>query len=245
MTQGHPPGRRNRVSAFLRSFAIQGSWNYRTLVGGGVAYALLPMLRSIHAGDPVALRESLERNASSFNGHPYLCAMAVGALARLELEGRDPVELERFRSALAGPLGALGDRLVWSGWRPFCLLASALAWAAGWGAPVAVALFLGLYNLGHLALRAWAFRTGWRSGFEVGAALRRAPLGRAAEALLAAVVPLLGAAAAALALRAPGAGTMAAGLAAAAAATAAYLVPRLGERVAVPLLAAATLLWMA
>jgi hypothetical protein len=36
---------------FLRSFAIQGSWNYRTLQGSGFAFALMPVLRYVHGDE--------------------------------------------------------------------------------------------------------------------------------------------------------------------------------------------------
>src|SRR5690606_32454688 len=68
----------------LPIFAIQGSWNYRTLIGTGFAFALLPLLRSRYRGDPARLRESLERHASLFNSHPYLAPVALGAVAQLE-----------------------------------------------------------------------------------------------------------------------------------------------------------------
>ena len=33
------------VSVFVRTLAIQGSWNYETLIGNGVGFALEPVLR--------------------------------------------------------------------------------------------------------------------------------------------------------------------------------------------------------
>jgi len=42
---------------------------------------------------------------------------------------------------------------------------------------VGIALFLLLFNAGHLALRVWAFRTGLTAGSSVGPSLRRADLG--------------------------------------------------------------------
>ena len=47
------PLRSDHLAAWSRTFAVQGSWNYTTMVGTGVAYALLPLLRRIYAGDPV------------------------------------------------------------------------------------------------------------------------------------------------------------------------------------------------
>lgn len=238
------PRRREALAAWLRTFAIQGSWNYRTLVGAGLAFALLPLLRRIHAGNPVALRASLERHASSFNGHPYLCAMAVGALARLELEDRDPEQMDRFRLALSGPLGALGDRAVWSGWRPFCVLAASVAWLSGLGALTTVVLFLVVYNAGHLLLRGWAYREGWRSGARVGAVLAGSPLNRIGSALPRANMLLLGLAAGLVAIRLPGGTRPDAVGVAMLAVLGAFVWPRVGGLLAPLLLVAGAVLWL-
>lgn len=197
------PTRSDHSAAFLRSFAIQGSWNYRTLIGGGVAYALWPLLARIHAGDPVAFRAALERHASTFNAHPYLSSLAVGALARAEHEGHAPETIERFRTALRGPLGAIGDQAVWAGWRPFCLLTAILAFCLGLDALVAALGFLLLYNAGHLSLRAWGYRRGWREGLNVGGALARSPLKQVARRLIPVNQALTGAVAALLLTRLP------------------------------------------
>jgi PTS system mannose-specific IID component len=189
------PQRSDRLAAWWRTFAVQGSWNYRTLVGPGIAYGMLPLLRRIHAGDPVGLRDSVERNMRSFNGHPYLCAMAVGALARLEYDRVEVETVDRFRTALRGPLGTLGDRVVWAEWRPFCLLVAAVLFGLGISPVAAAAAFLILYNAGHLYLRAWAFVRGWEAGLDVGRILHESWLDRAAGKLGPANMLLLGAAA--------------------------------------------------
>lgn len=171
-------------SAWIRSFAVQGSWNYRTLLGSGLAYALLPVLRRVHAGDPVEMRRALEDHLQAFNAHPYLASLAVGALARAERDRVDREKIRRFRRALSGPLGSLGDRIVWSRWRPFCVLAALAAWLGPGISPwAAILLFLGLYNAGHVALRAWAFRAGWTEGLRVAAVLREWPPERWSRAL--------------------------------------------------------------
>lgn len=160
-------------STWLRTFVVQGSWNYHSLVGSGVAYALLPVLRRVHAGDPVRMRQALRDHLGSFNAHPYLAPLAVGALARAERDGEDRETIRRFRRALSGPLGSLGDAVVWCRWRPFCVLLALGAWLlAGFSAAGAVLLFLGVYSVGHLALRGWAFVAGWRRGVRVAASLR-------------------------------------------------------------------------
>lgn len=178
------PTRSDFLVALLRSFAIQGSWNYRTLIGGGLAFALSPLLERIHAGDPVALRRAIERHAAPFNAHPYLSPVAIGALARAEQEGADAETLERFRTALRSPLGAIGDRAVWAGWLPFCSLTAIILYLLGLDGRAAAAAFLLVYNAGHISLRVWGLRLGWRAGLHVGAALKGSPLRRIGGSLI-------------------------------------------------------------
>src|SRR5262249_26774033 len=129
-----------------------------------------------------AYREAVARAAHFFNAHPYLCGLAVGAAARAEHDGTPPQDIERLRTALCGPLGSLGDRLVWAAWLP---LTSGLALAAvglgrGWTAIIG---FLLIYNVAHVSLRWWALRAGWANGTRVAVALRHPVLQRAEAAL--------------------------------------------------------------
>lgn len=168
-----PRGVLTRV--FLRSFAIQGSWNYRSLIGSGFAYALLPALRELYRDDPDKLKESVRRHTELFNSHPYFAPLALGAVSVLEAE-EPPEVVARFKAAVRGSLGTLGDRLVWSGWRPICALA-ALTLAA-LGAPwwAAIAVYLVFYNIAHIALRVYSFRLGLKNGKRVGEELKRLSL---------------------------------------------------------------------
>lgn len=193
------PGLRLRV--FLRSFAIQGSWNYRTLVGTGFAFALLPVLRAVHRGNASALRSAVERQATLFNTHPYLSGIALGAVAQLEAEGASPELIERFKAALRGSLGSLGDRLIWAGWRPACMLLALVLLLAGLPWSIAVGTFLLTYNIGHMLLRWWALRTGFRAGRNVAELVRNAGLERLRERITTAATFLLGAALPLLAFR--------------------------------------------
>jgi len=165
--------------ALLRLFTVQGSWNYERMLGVGMGVAQEPLLRPLRDGpDGAAYRAAVARAAHFFNAHPYLCGLAAGAAARAELEGATPEQVERLRMTLGGPLGSLGDRLVWAGWLP-CVSALAVAGVAlglGWWAAVA---FLLVYNAGHVALRWWALRAGWAYGTRVAAALHHPVLLRA------------------------------------------------------------------
>jgi len=166
-----------RAGLFGRSLFLQGSFNYGSLVGPGFAWLLLPVLCDRY-GSGQELDAAVERHAEPFNSHPYLVGLAVGGVVRLETDGTEASTVGRFKEALRGPLGGVGDRLIWSGLRPTTLLIALVLWALGATPWLIVASFLILYNGIHLYLRWWGLRAGFESGLEVAARLRRAALGR-------------------------------------------------------------------
>ncbi|MBI4538471.1 MAG: PTS system mannose/fructose/sorbose family transporter subunit IID [Gemmatimonadetes bacterium] len=188
-------------SVFLRSFAIQGSWNYRTMLGAGFAFALLPVLREVYRGNEDALNEATRRHSNLFNSHPYLATMALGAVAALELDRAAAQLIERFKAAMRGPLGALGDRLVWAGWLPASLLLALVLYCVGTSGWLAAVVFLGLYNVGHLILRLWGFRLGLQKRNLLGEPLRHAGLARLGDRIAGGGAFLLGALVALLLIR--------------------------------------------
>ena len=181
------------TSSFLRSFLIQGSWNYHTMLGCGFAFALLPGFRSLYGASANEIAASLGRHVELFNAHPYLSGVALGAVLRLERDGADAETVRRFKLAVRGPLGSLGDALVWASWLPvLSVLALSMVWLGvpGW---VAVVVFLVVYNVGHVGLRLWGFRVGLAEGRDVGGRLARAGLGTWTNRLRSAGTLLLGA----------------------------------------------------
>ena len=183
---------------YLRLFAVQGSWNYEILLGNGIAFCMEPALRLLPGGrGGKAYTDALSRHARYFNAHPYFAGVAVGAFARAELDSVPPALIDRFRTALGGPLGSVGDRLVWASWLPLCSLVALGAFGLHARPVTVVAIFLVLYNIGHFSLRAWGLRVGFEKGLRVADALgnpmiRRGPqYAGAAAALLAGIsIPL-------------------------------------------------------
>ena len=186
------------LNIFSRMLAIQGSWNYETLIGNGIGFCVEPALRQLPGGKKgTAFKTALTRESAYFNAHPYLAAVAVGALARAELSEVPPERIERFRTALCGPLGSVGDRLVWAGWLPFSSLVALSCFGMGMRPSYILLTFLVLYNAGHLALRAWGLHVGWSRGIGVASALanpvlRQGPnhVARAASAAAGIAIPL-------------------------------------------------------
>ncbi len=186
------------ITVFTRLLAIQGAWNYELLLGNGIGFCLEPVLRLLPGGvHGQRFKEAITRESAYFNAHPYLAAVAVGALARAELSGVPADRIERFRTALCGPLGSVGDRLVWAGWLPFCSLVALVMFGLGMRPLAVVGAFLLSYNAGHFALRIWGLRVGWTRGLGVASALanpvlRQGPahVARAAAAVAGVALPL-------------------------------------------------------
>lgn len=160
----------------IRSFTIQGSWNFETLIGAGFAFTLLPALRFLYGSDGPELNAAVARHADLFNSHPYLATVAAGSVARLEAEKVEPVVVERFKTALRGSLGSMGDRLIWTCWRPVSVLIGMVLFLLGATWWVALAIFLTMYNLLHFTVRFLGLKMGIEAGLEVGRVLREAPL---------------------------------------------------------------------
>lgn len=161
-----------RAAILVRMLGIQGVWNYETMLGNGLAFAMEPAFRRLPGGrGGEAYRAAMKRHSGYFNAHPYLAAVAVGALARAELDGVPAAQIERFRVAAPGPLGSVGDRLVWAGWLPLCSTLALLGFGLGLNPAGVVLLFLVSYNVGHLGLRIWGLHAGWRAGLRMAQAL--------------------------------------------------------------------------
>lgn len=166
-----------------RLFLIQVLLNYHTMQGGGYLFALWPWIRkSDHR------KENVKAASGYMNSHPVFASFAVGAMRR-RLEETPPLappqpeavaseqggEFEMWRESLAGPLGIVGDALIWDRWKP--LVFASGAWLAlmfpsltVWTI-IATACVL-VYNLPLYGLRVWGVKTGYALGARVLDALR-------------------------------------------------------------------------
>jgi mannose PTS system EIID component len=166
--------------AWLRLFAVQGTWNYERMLGVGMGYAAEPLLDDLKTVDPVRHTEAVVRSAEFFNCHPNLAGLALGATARAEYDGVPGAQIARLRTALCSPLGALGDQLFWAGLVP--LLVGAALVGVALGAPWwAVLGFLVVYNTARVATGVWSLRTGLDTGMDVGGAIAKSWISRAIE----------------------------------------------------------------
>jgi mannose/fructose/N-acetylgalactosamine-specific phosphotransferase system component IID len=187
-----------RLRALLRLAAVQASWTYERMQGIGIAVAEEPLLGPL-ASDPERARAARARSAQYFNAHPFLAGAAVGALARAELDGEPGERILRLRTALSGPLGALGDQLFWAGIVPATMGVALIGVALGGGLGVVVLCVLA-YNCLRVAVTSWGLRIGLANGLRVAHAIseswlpRLAPrAGDVAALVLGVATPLVGA----------------------------------------------------
>lgn len=169
---------KGRGRALLRLFAVQGAWSYERMIGVGMGYAGQPLLEDLEAGDPVRHREATTRSAEFFNCHPYLAGLALGASARAEHDGVPGAHIQRLRTALCSPLGALGDQFFWAGLVPM-LMALALIGVVFGGGGWWLGLIVVVYNVVRVLVTRWALLTGLNAGMQVGSAISSSWLPRA------------------------------------------------------------------
>jgi PTS system mannose-specific IID component len=160
-----------RCRTWFRTLLVQASFNYDRMIGVGWAFAIEPLLRTLPGGrEGERYRNAMRRATPFFNSHPYLAGMAIGAVAKAEHEGLPGETIRRLRHALTGPLGSVGDKLIWAGALPAAVSVGLIVTARV--SPIAGAIaFLALYSGVHFAIRSWALHAGWVEGKQVSRAL--------------------------------------------------------------------------
>ncbi len=160
---------------FLRSFFIQTLMNYPRMQGLGFGMSLSPLARGMGLKGKSAV-DFLRRHLDFFNAHPYMASYALGATARLELEGAAGERVKEFKGRLFGPLGLFGDQIFWARFKPLCAGLAVLALLQmehpGYyeNAGISVLILTGLlliYNSVHFTVRWRGLTIGYESGDKI------------------------------------------------------------------------------
>jgi PTS system mannose-specific IID component len=158
---------KGQISTLMRSFAVQAAFSYERMSGLGLSFVMRPLLRNL----PEEQRKSAgARSAQYFNCHPFLSGLAATALVRAEMSGRGPAEIDRFKRALIGPLGLIGDRFIWAGLLPSVSGATLVMISHGFGL-LGPGLLVIVFASLSLAIRWMGIKLGDRKGIEVGQTL--------------------------------------------------------------------------
>lgn len=186
-------GTRDLAGVFWRSFLLQASWNFERMQSLGFAFAMLPVLRRLYP-DAAQYVSRVREHMTYFNTQPYMASFVLGAVSRREQDlaagRRPPEDIAEIKTALAGPLGALGDGFFWGGIKPLAaVLAAAFLLPGMWWAPL---FYLVFYNIWHVGARAWLLLLGYRSDGDISAFLGRYPLPAAAQVFKAMTLGVIG-----------------------------------------------------
>ncbi len=164
-----------RLKIFLRSLALQASWNPQRMQNLGLLSCLLPLRSSLPRRDINADRGFCRRYYEFFNTNPYLANFIIGGLIRLEQEMadghlRDTRTPLTYRDSLGRAFASLGDQLFWLGLRPAMIMGLCLLGLLGYTG--GILLVVGAFAFLQLGLRWWALGKGYRLGTDVLGLLR-------------------------------------------------------------------------
>jgi mannose/fructose/N-acetylgalactosamine-specific phosphotransferase system component IID len=153
---------------------MQSGWNYKSLLSLGFCFSVLPVARFLYKDDKAKTAAFVKRHLSFINGHPFFMSYALGATIRLEEEiekGNNSIEqLVKFKEALIGPLGALGDQIFWVSVKPATFTLGVLGFFLIENINLRLTflcLLAILYNVPHLYIRIVGIIRGYKEGFSV------------------------------------------------------------------------------
>lgn len=124
VTKAPPVKKRSDATKFrqfwLRSWAIQASWNYERQMNMGFLYGIAPTLDEIYADDSDPQirqykQEAYNRHMAFYNCTPQTSAFALGLTASMEeqyaadRENFNPDTINAVKTSLMGPLSGIGD----------------------------------------------------------------------------------------------------------------------------------------
>lgn len=163
-----PRGLAMRV--YLRSLALQASWNDERMQNLGLLATLAPWLRRQNL-DVTRRRRFCQRHIGVFNTNPYLANIIIGGILRLESEalreGPAPTttSIAAYRDTLARVCGSLGDQLFWLGLRPGIAMATILLGFFGqwrW-----LLVLVACFAMGQLLARGRWLADGYAMGLDI------------------------------------------------------------------------------
>jgi PTS system N-acetylgalactosamine-specific IID component len=146
-----------------RSLLLQASFNYERMQAGGWTYNILPGLKKIHKNKEY-LSSALLDHMQFFNTHPFLVTFIQSIVLAME-ENKERRDIIRgVKVALMGPLGGIGDALIFLTLLP--ITAGIGASFAKEGNIIGPLLFLASFNFVHFGLRFFLMHHGYNTGIK-------------------------------------------------------------------------------
>lgn len=144
-----------------RSFFVQTGFNYERFLGYGWLYSILPGLRKIYP-DAQERAEAMRDHTAFMVTNPLLVTFIQGVIISMEESHQDRSTINNVRISLMGPLGGIGDALVWMTLLPITAgIGASLAKDGSIFGPI---LFLIMFNVVYFLLRFTLMNYGYKTG---------------------------------------------------------------------------------
>ena len=152
---------------FWRSCSMNFSWNFERQCSMGFAYAMAPIIKKLYVKKEDRA-EALKRHLEFYNVAQWTSTLQLGITTAMEEEKAanpdsfDTNSINSVKTALMGPLAALGDSFFWGTMR---LLATAIGTSfALQGNIIGPILFLIVFNIPAFAVRFGLMGMGYNAG---------------------------------------------------------------------------------
>ena len=161
--------KKDRISVWLRSTFLQGSWNYERMQNGGWAFAMIPAIKSLYKTKEER-SAALKRHLEFFNTHPYVASPILGVTLALEEERSngtevDDITIQGVKVGMMGPLAGIGDPVFWFTVRPILgALGASLAINGNILGPI---IFFVAWNLIRMAFTWYTQEFGYKVGSSI------------------------------------------------------------------------------
>lgn len=159
----------DRIKVSIRSWLLQGSWNYERMQNGGWAFALIPVLKKLYPGKEEA-SAALKRHLEFFNTHPYVAAPILGVTMAMEEDRANgaPIDdktIQGIKVGMMGPLAGIGDPVFWFTIRP--IVGSIAASLAASGSLIGPLFFFIVWNIIRIAFLWYTQEFGYKAGSDI------------------------------------------------------------------------------
>ena len=161
--------KKDRISVWLRSTFLQGSWNYERMQNGGWAFAMIPAIKRLYKTKEER-SAALKRHLEFFNTHPYVASPILGVTLASEEERSngtevDDITIQGVKVGMMGPLAGIGDPVFWFTVRPILgALGASLAINGNILGPI---IFFVAWNLIRMAFTWYTQEFGYKVGSSI------------------------------------------------------------------------------
>ena len=161
--------KKDRISVWLRSTFLQGSWNYERMQNGGWAFAMIPAIKKLYKTKEERA-DALKRHLEFFNTHPYVASPIIGVTLALEEERAngapiDDITIQGDKVGMMGPLAGIGDPVFWFTVKPILgALAASLAMSGNILGPF---IYFFAWNIIRMAFMWYTQEFGYKAGSRI------------------------------------------------------------------------------